>query len=80
MFNIQAGAILNEGMGGRDDNVSGFLQNLRAGKAAPTMTIEASTKVIALTAALAAERPNAVGHAGSPLHSLGCEVTAHTIS
>ena len=59
MYNIQAAEILNETMGGASDgNVSRFLHNLRAGQAAPPMTIEASAKVITLTATVAARCPS----------------------
>jgi hypothetical protein len=80
MYNIQAAEILNKTMkGASDGNVSRFLHNLRAGQTAPPMTIEASAKVITLTATVAARRPSVVGHAGNPLHSLGCEMIANTI-
>ena len=80
MYDTQAAGILHEAMGGAIvGKVCRFLHNLRAGHAAPPMTIEASAKVIALTATVAGRIPSVVGHAGNPLHSLDYEVIANTI-
>ena len=74
MYNIQVHEILETAMGESKGEVFSLLQNLRAHRAAPPMTVEASAAVMQITAAVAARRPSVVGHAHNPLHSLGCEV------
>jgi hypothetical protein len=74
MYNIQVHEILETAMGESKGEVFSLLQNLRARRAAPPMTAEASAKVMQITATVAARRQGVVGHARSPLHSLGCEV------